>query len=112
MNINGYRLRHNSSKKVSLIDKMRSDTLTYQMKRNTITRAFVKRNSKKKIGGSAMKCKKCGGLLVLQTFFDHSLNFEGWKCLNCGKIFLKKEKTIEYDSFSIFYQQQKCRNRN
>ena len=37
-----------------------------------------------------MKCKKCDGLLVLQTFFDHSLNFEGWKCLNCGKIILKK----------------------
>lgn len=59
-----------------------------------------------------MKCTKCEGLLVLQIFFDHSLNFEGWKCLNCGKIVLKKEKTIEYDSFSMFYQQQKCKNRN
>jgi len=59
-----------------------------------------------------MKCEKCDGLLVLQTFFDHSLNFEGWKCLNCGKIILKKEKTLEYDSFSLFYQQQKSKNRN
>ena len=59
-----------------------------------------------------MKCQKCDGLLVLQTFFDNPLNFEGWKCLNCGKIILKKEKTIEYDSFSLFYQQQKARNRN
>lgn len=58
-----------------------------------------------------MKCKKCDGLMVLQSFFDHFLNFEGWKCLNCGKIIVKKEKTIEYDSFSIFYQQQKCKNR-
>ena len=34
-----------------------------------------------------------------------------WKCLNCGKIVVKREKTIEYDSFSMFYQQQKCKNR-
>ncbi len=37
-----------------------------------------------------MKCKKCSGLMVLQSFFDHFLNFEGWKCLNCGKIIAKK----------------------
>jgi len=59
-----------------------------------------------------MKCKKCDGLMVLQSFFDHFLNFEGWKCLNCGKIIVRKDKTIEYDSFSIFYQQNKCKNRN
>ena len=29
--------------------------------------------------------------MVLQSFFDHFLNFEGWKCLNCGKIIVKKE---------------------
>jgi len=61
---------------------------------------------------SGMKCKKCGGLMVLQSFFDHFLNFDGWKCLNCGKVVLKKEKTLEFDAFSIFYQQQKCKNRN
>lgn len=65
-----------------------------------------------KKGAGGMKCKKCDGLMVLQSFFDHFLNFEGWKCLNCGKIIVKKEKTIEYDSFSIFYQQNKCKNRN
>jgi ssDNA-binding Zn-finger/Zn-ribbon topoisomerase 1 len=59
-----------------------------------------------------MKCKKCGGLMVLQAFFDHFLNFDGWKCLNCGKIILRKEKSIEFDAFSVFYQQSKCRNRN
>jgi hypothetical protein len=59
-----------------------------------------------------MKCKKCGGLMVIQSFFDYFLNFEGWKCLNCGKIIVKKEKTIESDAFSIFYQQQNCKNRN
>jgi hypothetical protein len=56
-----------------------------------------------------MKCKKCQGLMVLQVFIDQSLNFEGWKCLNCGNIVVKKEKTIEYDSFSIFYQQNKAK---
>jgi len=65
-----------------------------------------------KKGSCGMKCKKCDGLMVMQSFFDHFLNFEGWKCLNCGKVVVKKEKTIEYDSFSIFYQQQKCKNKN
>lgn len=54
-----------------------------------------------------MKCSKCDGLMVLQSFFDNFLNFDAWKCLNCGKIIAKKEKTIEFDAFSIFYQQNK-----
>lgn len=54
-----------------------------------------------------MKCSKCTGLMVLQSFFDNFANFDAWKCLNCGKIVTKKEKTIELDAFSIFYQQQK-----
>lgn len=58
-----------------------------------------------------MKCTKCSGLMVVQSFFDHFLNFNAWKCLNCGKIITTKEKTIEFDAFSIFYQQQKC-NKN
>lgn len=47
--------------------------------------------------------------MVLQSFFDHFLNFEGWKCLNCGKIIAKKEKSVEFDAFSTFYQQSKAR---
>ncbi len=58
-----------------------------------------------------MKCKKCSGLMVLQSFFDHFLNFDGWKCLNCGKVIPKKEKTLETDTFGIFYQQQKCKSK-
>jgi hypothetical protein len=54
-----------------------------------------------------MRCTKCSGLMVLQSSFDNFLNFDGWKCLNCGKIIAKKEKTIEYDAFGLFYQQQK-----
>jgi hypothetical protein len=56
-----------------------------------------------------MKCKKCHGLMILQVFVDHFVNFEGWKCLNCGNVVVKKEKKIEYDSFSIFYQQNKTK---
>lgn len=50
--------------------------------------------------------------MILQSFFDHFLNFDGWKCLNCGRIILRKENNIEFDSFSIFYQQNKSRNRS
>lgn len=57
-----------------------------------------------------MKCTKCSGLMVEQSFFDNLVNFNGWKCLNCGKIITRKEKTIEYDALSLFYQQQKCNN--
>ncbi len=59
-----------------------------------------------------MKCTKCSGLMISQSFFDQFLNFDGWKCLNCGKIIARKEKIIEFDAFSIFYQQQKHNNRN
>jgi len=45
--------------------------------------------------------------MIMQSFFNHFINFEGWKCLNCGKIIEKKENTIKDDVFSIFYQRQK-----
>jgi hypothetical protein len=54
-----------------------------------------------------MKCPKCGGLMVLQSFFDHFINFEGWKCLNCGKVIEKREQTIQDDVFSVYYQKNK-----
>ena len=58
-----------------------------------------------------MECKKCSGLMVQQAFFDQLLNFDGWKCLNCGRIIARKEKIIEADAFSLFYRQQKCKQR-
>ena len=58
-----------------------------------------------------MKCQKCEGLMIQQAFFDHFINFDGWKCLNCGKVIPCKDKSIEFDAFSIFYQQQKCKNK-
>lgn len=57
-----------------------------------------------------MKCPKCQGLMVLQAFFNHFINFEGWKCLNCGKIVEKKENTLKDNAFSIFYQRQKTKD--
>lgn len=58
-----------------------------------------------------MKCKKCEGLMVQQSFFDNFLKFEGWKCLNCGKIVVKRDKSLEFDAFTVFYQQQKCKSK-
>lgn len=49
--------------------------------------------------------------MVLQSFFDHFLNFDGWRCLNCGKVVPQKKTAIEYDAFGVFYQQQKCKNK-
>lgn len=57
-----------------------------------------------------MKCPKCEGLMIMQSFFNHFINFEGWKCLNCGKIIEKKENTIKDDVFSIFYQRQRAKD--
>lgn len=50
--------------------------------------------------------------MVVQSFFDHFLNFDAWKCVNCGKIIANKEKTIEFDAFSIFYQQHKTNSKS
>jgi len=57
-----------------------------------------------------MKCPKCDGMMIMQSFFNHSVNFEGWKCLNCGKVIEKKKTTIKSDAFSIFYQRQKIKD--
>jgi DNA-directed RNA polymerase subunit RPC12/RpoP len=65
-----------------------------------------------KKGEEPMRCPKCGGLMLMQSFFDHFINFEGWKCLNCGKIIEKRENTIKDDSFGIFYQRQKLKRQN
>jgi hypothetical protein len=59
-----------------------------------------------------MKCSKCSGLMIQQSFFDQSLNFDGWKCVNCGKVITKKDKVIRIDPFSIFYQHQKSNIKN
>lgn len=59
-----------------------------------------------------MECPKCVGLMVNQTFSNKFLNFEGWKCINCGKIIERKENTIKDSVFSLFYQKQKVRSQS
>ena len=55
-----------------------------------------------------MRCPKCSGLMVVQAFFDNFVNSDAWKCLNCGKMILRKENALEFEPFTTFYQQQKC----
>jgi hypothetical protein len=50
--------------------------------------------------------------MISQSVFDHFIDFEAWKCLNCGNVIVKKEKTIEFDSFSVFYQQERVKKKN
>ena len=50
--------------------------------------------------------------MVMQSFFDHFINFEGCKCLNCGKVIERRENSIKDDAFSIFYQRQKLKKQN
>ena len=61
---------------------------------------------------NTMKCPKCTGMMVMQSFFNQSVNFEGWKCLNCGNVIEKKKVTIKTDVFGVFYQRQKNKDEN
>lgn len=54
-----------------------------------------------------MECPRCHGFMVIQSFFEATAELDSWKCLNCGNILTKKTNTIEFDSYSIFYQQEK-----
>lgn len=54
-----------------------------------------------------MECPRCNGLMIDQCFIPTISDAEIWKCVNCGNIIAKTEKFIEYDAFSVFYDQQK-----
>jgi transcription elongation factor Elf1 len=56
-----------------------------------------------------MECPRCNGLMVLQSFFQAMTELDSWKCVNCGNILIKKTNTIEFDSYSLFYHQEKNR---
>lgn len=56
-----------------------------------------------------MKCPRCEGLMVIQSFMQSLSGGQAWKCINCGNVLAKKEKTLEYDSFSMFYHQEKTK---
>ena len=57
-----------------------------------------------------MQCTRCEGLMIAQSFMQSiSVDGEAFKCVNCGNVIAKKEKTLEHDSFSAFYHQQKIK---
>lgn len=66
----------------------------------------------KKKENYSMECPKCNGLMVIQSFFSQFFNFEGFKCLNCGKVIEKKENNVRDSAFSIFYQTQKAKDQS
>jgi hypothetical protein len=49
-----------------------------------------------------MKCEKCGGYVEKQEFFESGLSCQGWKCLNCCKIVMIREKELKHDEFRHF----------
>jgi hypothetical protein len=62
--------------------------------------------------GAFMECPRCNGLMIAQSFVHALAEPEAWKCINCGNVLSKKEKTLEFDSFSMFYHQQKQNKNN
>ncbi len=58
-----------------------------------------------------MKCPRCNGLIVSQALVHALSDPESWKCLNCGNVLCPKERTLEFDNFSLFHHQQKIKKR-
>lgn len=52
-----------------------------------------------------MDCSKCGGYVMQETFFQHPDSFVGWKCLNCGRISMRRERYIADSDFATHYYQ-------
>lgn len=59
--------------------------------------------------GIGMKCPRCEGLMIIQSFNQAIAELDSWKCVNCGNILVKKTETIEFDSYSMFYHQEKIK---
>lgn len=49
-----------------------------------------------------MDCPKCSGCMYQETFFESALSYEGWRCLNCGKIIVKYTREFKDDSYGHF----------
>lgn len=52
-----------------------------------------------------MDCSKCGGYVIQETFFQRPESFIGWRCLNCGRIMMRIQKSLEQTAFSSHYYQ-------
>jgi hypothetical protein len=35
---------------------------------------------------AAMKCHRCGGVMVFEKFYGATDQFSGWRCIFCGEI--------------------------
>ena len=33
-----------------------------------------------------MRCPRCDGLMVRETYYGHCETHEGWKCISCGEV--------------------------
>jgi transcription elongation factor Elf1 len=56
-----------------------------------------------------MECPRCNGLMIVQSFLQAMAELDSWKCINCGNIVTKKTNTIDFDSYSLFYHQEKMK---
>ncbi len=59
-----------------------------------------------------MECPRCNGLMISQSLVHALSDPEAWKCINCGNIISRKEKNLEFDSFTLFHQQKKDNKKN
>jgi len=50
--------------------------------------------------------------MISQSLIHALSDPEAWKCINCGNIISRKEKSLEFDSFTLFHQQQKDKKKN
>jgi len=46
----------------------------------------IKRESSFPNKEAAMKCYRCGGVMVYEKFYGNSDCFWGWRCIFCGEI--------------------------
>ena len=58
-----------------------------------------------------MECPRCNGLMMSQIYLQAMAEPDAWKCINCGNIICKKVSTIDFDSYSLFYHQEKIKNK-
>ena len=49
--------------------------------------------------------------MINQYFLQTISEADAWKCINCGNIISRKEKTLESDTFSLFYHQEKIKKK-
>lgn len=54
-----------------------------------------------------MNCPKCTGYIVQETFFESGHSYEGWRCINCGKVVVKHTHELQHDQYGQFVYQRR-----